>query len=129
MKVIVVEDGVRTELDIARPVISIGRAVDNDIRIQGSLVSRHHCRIEVSPEGLWVIDLGSSNGTQLNGQRIKRSLLVPGDQLRVGKAILQVEREQDASKGGETQRIDGLTDVPEALGEVGMQTLSGEAQQ
>src|SRR5882672_885587 len=119
MKVIVVEDGVRTELDIARHVVSIGRAVDNDIRIQGSLVSRHHCRIETGPEGVWVIDLGSSNGTQLNGQRIKRSLFGPGDQLRVGKATMQVETEDDPPKGGDTQRIDSWSDVTQALGEVG----------
>lgn len=134
MKVIVIEDGVRTELDIDRSVISVGRAIDNDIRVQGTLVSRRHCRIETGPDGLWVIDLGSSNGTQLNGQPIKRSLLKPGDQLRVGKAVLQVEPQAETPKGGDTQRLDsavgadGWSDVTAALGDVGMVTLSGDAQ-
>jgi pSer/pThr/pTyr-binding forkhead associated (FHA) protein len=46
MRVIVVEDGARTELKIDRPVVTIGRAVENDIRLSGNLISRHHCRIE-----------------------------------------------------------------------------------
>jgi transcriptional regulator with GAF, ATPase, and Fis domain len=129
MKFIVVEDGIRTELEFDRPVISIGRAIDNDIRISSSLVSRRHCRIENGHDGLWIIDLGSSNGTSLNGQRIKRSLLQPGDTLRVGKAVVQVEPD-DAPKGGDTQRIDGWqsADSEAPAGEVGIQTLTGEAQ-
>jgi transcriptional regulator with GAF, ATPase, and Fis domain len=117
-------------------VISIGRAIDNDIRIASSLVSRRHCRIETGADGMWVIDLGSSNGTVLNGQRVKRSLLQPGDTLRVGKATVQIEPDE-VPRGGDTQRIDGWQGSwPEggwpadeaALGDVGHQTLTGEAQ-
>jgi transcriptional regulator with GAF, ATPase, and Fis domain len=137
MKVVVVEDGVRTELAFDRPVLKIGRAVDNDIRLSGHQVSRHHCRLESGSEGFWVIDLGSSNGTQVNGERIKRSLLEPGDQITIGKARIQVEPDVLEPKPGETQRIDpmgplgvtGVLAVPaQDLDEVGMHTLTGEAQ-
>ncbi|MCC7012664.1 MAG: sigma 54-interacting transcriptional regulator [Planctomycetes bacterium] len=126
MKVIVVEEGVRTDLELERAVISIGRAIDNDIRISSSLVSRRHCRIETGPDGVWAIDLGSSNGTLLNGQKIKRSLLNPGDTLRVGKATIQIE--SDEPRGGDTQQIEGWQAAEAALGELGTQTLTGEAQ-
>jgi len=42
MKLTVVEDGTRSEVEITRPVISIGRAIDNDVRLTSALVSRHH---------------------------------------------------------------------------------------
>jgi transcriptional regulator with GAF, ATPase, and Fis domain len=126
MKVIVVEEGIRSELEFERPVISIGRAIDNDIRIASPAVSRRHCRIETGPEGVWIIDLESSNGTLLNGQKVKRGLLKPGDSLRVGKAVLQIEPEV-APKAGDTQRIDPLGEDLSS-GEQGVQTLSGEAQ-
>jgi transcriptional regulator with GAF, ATPase, and Fis domain len=145
MKVVVVEEGTRTELLFDRSVVSVGRSVDNDIRLNGHLVSRHHCRLETGPEGLWVNDLGSSNGTLVNGERIQRCLLSPGDQLAVGKALLQIEtaarageeagvtdgaRLADTVRPGETQRIDPVSVVRalEDFGEVGMQTLTGEAQ-
>ncbi len=127
MKVIVVEEGVRSELEFDRPVISIGRAIDNDIRIASPAVSRRHCRIETGPEGVWIIDLESSNGTLLNGQRVKRGLLKPGDNLRVGKAVLQIEPE-DLPKAGDTQRIDGLAEELVGGEPIGVQTMTGEAQ-
>ena len=61
MKITVVEEGVRTELELERSVVTIGRALDNDIRLASSQVSRHHCRIETDSEGVWALDLGSSN--------------------------------------------------------------------
>jgi transcriptional regulator with GAF, ATPase, and Fis domain len=130
MKVIVVEDGVRTELELDGPVITVGRSVDNDIRIGGSMVSRRHCRIETGAEGTWVNDLGSSNGTLVNGERVDRRLLGSGDELKVGPATLVFEGEAVLPAPGETQHIDA-TLAGAALdgeGEVGMQTLTGEAQ-
>jgi transcriptional regulator with GAF, ATPase, and Fis domain len=123
MKFVVVEEGVRTELELDRPVVSVGRAIDNDIRLSNSLVSRRHCRLEIDSEGVWVIDLGSANGTLLNGERIKRSLLAPGDRLKVGKATLEIERAASEPRAGDTQRIDLATREP---AEVGMATLTGD---
>ncbi len=125
MKVTVVEEGVRSEVDFERPVISVGRAVDNDIRLTSTLVSRHHCRIETGPEGVWVIDLGSANGTSVNGTKVTRKLLEQGDRLQVGGARILLEPvsgDEDVDHPNDTQPIE-----PEAdLAEVGMRTLSGE---
>ena len=48
MKLTVIEDGVRADLDLDQPVVTIGRALDNDLRLQSSRVSRHHTRLETS---------------------------------------------------------------------------------
>ena len=80
MKMIVVEEGVRTELELPGPVITVGRALDNDIRLSNTRVSRHHSRIEAREGAAWVIDLGSANGTLVNGERVTRKLLAGGDE-------------------------------------------------
>lgn len=72
---------------------TIGRAVRADFIVDAPLVSRCHCRLEISPGGqLQVEDLGSTNGTFVNDRRVDRAALAAGDTLRVGRATLVVER-------------------------------------
>jgi len=128
MKLTIVEDGVRSELEFEQAVISIGRAVDNDIRLSNTLVSRHHCRIEIGEEGAWITDLGSSNGTQVNGDTVSRCVVEPGDQLGVGKVILHVHSVGTKSEGprpDETQPIEAR--LLRELGADGHETLTGDA--
>ena len=61
----------------------IGRQQDCDIPIPAEEVSRHHVRIKPGAEGLLVEDLGSANGTYINGKRVQQGLLKPGDELRL----------------------------------------------
>ena len=91
MKLVVVEDGAQSRLELDGPVVSIGRAIDNDIRLSAALASRYHCRLEENEEGVWVVDLGSSNGTQVNGRRVERVLLAAGDVLGIGGAHVHLE--------------------------------------
>ena len=56
-----------------------------------TLVSRHHCRIEVDGEGAWLVDLGSSNGTSVNGERASRRIVEEGDRIQVGKVRVHVD--------------------------------------
>jgi len=119
MKLSILEDGTRSEVSLDQPVISIGRSVDNDIRLAHTLVSRHHCRIEVAAEAVWAIDLGSANGTKVNGERITRRILEPGDKLQVGGVHIQLEPEQGESSASDTQALERE--------EVGMRTLTGDA--
>jgi len=122
MKLTVVEEGIRSELFLEGPVITIGRALGNDIRLTNTLVSRHHCRIETQGDQAWLIDLGSANGTAVNGEKATRRLLAPGDEIELStQAKLTVDAE-DPDEPNQTQRID----LPEDE-EVGMRTLSGEA--
>jgi transcriptional regulator with GAF, ATPase, and Fis domain len=127
MKIIVLEEGSRSELALERPVVSIGRAVTNDIRLASTLVSRHHCRIESGREGTFVVDLGSANGTLVNGEKITRRLVEPGDKIQIGSVRILLDPEDSAaveSRPHDTQAL-----APEAdLGPPGSRTLTGEAQ-
>lgn len=71
--------------------IFIGRDDDCHVRLTSSLISRKHCALEGAPEGLWVRDLGSQNGTLVNDVPITdRVLLKAGDVLQVGAVQFQV---------------------------------------
>ncbi len=72
------------EVIIRNPVTTLGRASDNDIVLEGGEVSRHHARLERNGHHLHVIDLGSTNGTRVNGQSIQSRLVQPGDHVTFG---------------------------------------------
>mgnify|MGYP003330329378 CR=1 FL=1 len=69
----------------------VGRDESCDLRIASSLVSRKHCVIKNSPEGIVVTDLESQNGTHVNDMPISEpTLLHEGDVLRIGSTVLAV---------------------------------------
>ncbi|ONH25089.1 FHA domain-containing protein [Pseudofrankia asymbiotica] len=68
---------------------SIGRALDNDIVVGDLLASRQHAEVLVGRGGVEVVDLGSANGTFVNGQRVERRLLALGDVVAIGHHILR----------------------------------------
>jgi hypothetical protein len=61
----------------------IGRGADCDIAVEDRAISRHHARIRRTIEGWDVLDLGSTNGTWLNGRRITSAVALPGDELEL----------------------------------------------
>lgn len=61
----------------------IGRQADCDLVIQTEEVSRRHCELRPTADGLMVEDLGSANGTYINDRRITREFMRPGDELRL----------------------------------------------
>jgi len=70
---------------------TVGRAVPADFIIDAALVSRVHCRLSAGTDDqLRVEDLGSTNGTQVNGERVERSSLKTGDVLAVGRVAFTV---------------------------------------
>jgi len=71
---------------ISRITTTIGRASNNDIVIDTSLVSRYHARIVVASDSTYLIDLESTNGCAVNGERISRQLLNNGDIIAIGDA-------------------------------------------
>jgi pSer/pThr/pTyr-binding forkhead associated (FHA) protein len=73
-------------------VLAIGRLEDNDIVIDDdSFISSHHARIEIRPDGSWVVDLGSTNGSFVNGQRLTGERSVrKGDRIQVGSTVLEM---------------------------------------
>jgi pSer/pThr/pTyr-binding forkhead associated (FHA) protein len=75
---------------------TVGRAPRADFIVDAALVSRLHCRLEAGDNNLDVIDLSSTNGTYVNGKRVKRARLTSGDRLRVGRVELTVRRKGSA---------------------------------
>ena len=75
---------------IARPVTTIGRAPSNDLVLDVGDVSRHHARLERTGGELRVVDLGSTNGTRVNGDPVRESALRPGDEVSFGTIRAQV---------------------------------------
>jgi pSer/pThr/pTyr-binding forkhead associated (FHA) protein len=72
--------------------LSIGRLDDNDIIIDDdTFISSHHARLEIRPEGVWVVDLQSTNGSFVNGQRLTGERSVrKGDRIQVGSTVLEM---------------------------------------
>ena len=66
----------------------VGRAPDATIQCDVAGVSRHHARIVVSRDGVTLEDLGSKNGTYVQGKRITSAPLSDGDEIRIGRACL-----------------------------------------
>ena len=85
-------DGERRSFSIARDITVVGRREDCDLRIPLGDVSRKHCRIVRDGDALKLEDLGSSNGTYLNGRRVqKEALLSPGDTVQVGPVVFVLQ--------------------------------------
>jgi predicted component of type VI protein secretion system len=84
-------DGERRSFSMARDMTVIGRREDCDLRIPLGEVSRKHCRILRDGDSLKLEDLGSSNGTFLNGTRVQEALLSPGDTIQVGPVVFVLQ--------------------------------------
>ena len=70
-------------VELAKDLTLIGRGEDCDLRLDHKSVSKRHC-VLVKTDGLVLIrDLGSTNGTRVNGQRVRRGTLLPNDVLSV----------------------------------------------
>jgi hypothetical protein len=85
------DEGQDFELDSAQ--LTIGRGRQNDIAIASDeYASARHARFEPRQDGVWVQDLGSTNGTFLNGARLEHPRrLSPGDVVRIGETDLRYE--------------------------------------
>ena len=81
------------EFELDRVDVTIGRDGQNDIAVEGDeFASARHARIEPRPDGVWVQDLDSTNGTFVDGVRIEqRRRLDPGDVVRIGGTDLRFE--------------------------------------
>jgi hypothetical protein len=85
------DDGTDFELNSAQVVI--GRSAQNEIAVASDeYASARHARFEPRRDGVWIQDLGSTNGTYVNGIRIERPRrLTPGDVVRIGDTDLRYE--------------------------------------
>ena len=118
--------GERRSFSLPRSMTVIGRKEDCDVRIPLSDVSRKHCRLMAEDEVLRVEDMGSSNGTFLNGMRVQEAIVQPGDSLQIGPIVFIVQIDGVPAddeiqpvtpltgKAAATQQADGVVaaDVP-----------------
>ena len=79
------------DIPLDRAVVVVGRHRRCDIRIASPRVSRRHCWLALDRDGVLVRDLGSTNGTRINGQRVKEGVLRPGDELAIAHCRYQLE--------------------------------------
>jgi len=90
-------EGLEWELD--RPSTVIGRGRNADLVLNEATISRAHALFGYEGPRVFVQDLGSTNGTLVNGVREHRKLLAQGDELRMGKLLLRM-RPDATAKGG-----------------------------
>jgi hypothetical protein len=84
-------DGTSRQLDQQK--IVIGRSRDCDIQLADANVSRRHAELRQEGASYWVVDLGSTNGTEVNGKRVKRAKLRDGDKIVLGSTEITFDRE------------------------------------
>ena len=89
--------------------IVIGRSSDLDMVLVEDMVSRKHAKIVTSEENVVIQDLGSTNGTFVNGEKIKKARLKEGDRILIGTSILKlVLKAEGASAADEAAAKDAL---------------------
>ncbi len=93
------ESAVIKEINLDKPSFTIGRKPDNDIVLEHTTVSGHHCKVYSAGGTFFVEDLGSTNGTFLNGKKVLKSGLRQNDSIGIVKyALVFVE---DGTKEGD----------------------------
>lgn len=92
-------EGAGRKINLGEDEIRIGRSEDSGILIREQTVSKNHARILRSGSGFAVEDLGSINGTAVNGDKVGRKLLENGDEITVGGTVIRFL----AERGGESK--------------------------
>ena len=101
--------GQTRDIPITEAEFLIGRGADCNLRLRETAVSRHHCTVRVAGDEASVVDLGSSNGTFLNGQRVRSSApLKSGDELKVGSSTFVVDLGDPEGKKLDVPDVDPL---------------------
>jgi len=77
-------------------VLTIGRDASSGLHLTDTLASRHHCRVEWRDGAYYLVDVGSRNGSFLNGRRIRNERLSAGDQILLGETVIAFQLEPAA---------------------------------
>src|SRR5438067_3385928 len=97
-------------IELVKDLTLVGRKEDCDLRLDHKSISKLHC-VLVKTDGLLLLrDLGSTNGTRVNGQRVRRAALLPNDQLQLAslRYTVQVAADEPAPPVTDyTQQLDG----------------------
>ena len=79
--------------ELTTPVTLLGRGTDCDLRLVDPGVSRHHAELRVEGQQVILVDLGSTNGTFVNGQPVRRVELTDGTRVTLGRTTLVFRRD------------------------------------
>ncbi len=79
-------------VELRRDVTVIGRGSDADLRLSDTGVSRRHAEVRREGDDVVFVDLGSTNGSMVNGRAAERVRLTPGDRIQLGRTTLVFER-------------------------------------
>ncbi|MBB6174301.1 hypothetical protein HNR23_004361 [Nocardiopsis mwathae] len=85
--------GMQQSFELNTQVTLLGRGTDCDLRLVDNGVSRHHAEIRVEDDDAVLVDLGSTNGTFVNGQQVKRARLVDGTRISLGRTTMTFRRD------------------------------------
>ncbi len=107
--------------------ILIGRSSDLDMVLVEDMVSRKHARIAMQADQIWIEDLGSTNGTFVNGEKIKRARLKEGDRVLIGTSILKLIAGDAPRDGMDAKRE--LENVAQARRTSQQRTMSGSIEE
>src|SRR3954471_18001644 len=94
----ITQNGSSRQLAVGEEPVTIGRQIANMVVIEDTEASRFHCVVEKVANGYRVRDLGSRNGTKVNGQLIKVALLESDDVITIGKTELRLVTGETAEK-------------------------------
>jgi pSer/pThr/pTyr-binding forkhead associated (FHA) protein len=118
-RIVVRTAGGREEYALASAAITLGRSTCNDVVIPDPRVSRTHARLECDETGCILVDLGSANGTQVNGARVERASLTDGDTIAIGDSVLRFDaapaEASPAEPPPDVTRLDSASDVEATL--------------
>jgi Protein of unknown function (DUF3662)/FHA domain len=82
-----------TRYEVKQRRVVIGRSRDCDVQLSDTNVSRRHAELRQEGASYWIVDLGSTNGLEVNGKRVKRAKLSDGDTITVGSTDMSFSRE------------------------------------
>lgn len=94
---IAVGNEVRSQFRMNRDLVLVGSGPECRVRLRDAGISRYHCSLVRTPDGLWVVDLLSATGTRLNGEPIRWARVNEGDLLRVGQYLLRLGYEGEGT--------------------------------
>jgi hypothetical protein len=86
--------------EITTPRAVLGRSRECDVRISDLNVSRRHAELRREDATYWIVDLGSMNGTAVNGRRVEREQLSDGDRITLGESEVVFGRQRPSSDPG-----------------------------
>ena len=87
---------------LVRGPVTVGRAPENEIAVDEEGISRRHCRLELRAGTLHLKDLGSTNGTFVNGERVQEAEVGEGDEILVGRGLFRIRASSERGKAAET---------------------------